>query len=521
MKLVTEGKGTPGRGHGDHQGRGRDRGNAFGGGQRGGGNPGGGHEQGRMALVPEKEQLRPLEKAARATKDERAMALEDGWDPVMRQQGYLTQRADEFERVSGHCFTFDAHGRCPFGDTISSTNPKGCKFVHMSKAGKVVSAGVQTTVPAGLVCSHCGAVGQHWSFHCERKPNGGARGGGGGGRGGRGGGNGGRGKDNGGRGRGAGGGDSRGNGRDKGRGGARQRANFCRTGDGSPSNAPKPGEAVSARRAIMETKEMKKSYADSGCSSSNICVDSRDFVHLHYSKVPYVIDTAANGATMSTNFWGTTRTWAGGDNDKWVMLVQDGVLYVPEATEDLMSLSKVTQLSFKAIIHAGILELKTLTRVAPARWPSPSLQSTMSSLSCFAPRTGRTKRRSKSTAFCVRMARPRTNKACIAFPLVVTAKHDGEEDFKSGQGQGYINHCKLGHRSGAAGRVGLADIQPGTCACMFTGMVDFKEIDNGRRTAEFPLQIVVVDAQGPYIASIRGHRYWVCVVDVCTIRSTR
>jgi hypothetical protein len=27
------------------------------------------------------------------------------------------------------------------------------------------------------------------------------------------------------------------------------------------------------------------------------------------------------------------------------MLVQDGVLYVPEATEDLMSLGKVTQLS--------------------------------------------------------------------------------------------------------------------------------------------------------------------------------
>jgi uncharacterized membrane protein YgcG len=41
MKLVTEGKGTPGRGHGDHQGRGRDRGNAFGNGQRGGGRPGG------------------------------------------------------------------------------------------------------------------------------------------------------------------------------------------------------------------------------------------------------------------------------------------------------------------------------------------------------------------------------------------------------------------------------------------------------------------------------------------------
>jgi hypothetical protein len=39
----------------------------------------------------------------------------------------------------------------------------------------------------------------------------------------------------------------------------------------------------------METipKEVKKSYADSGCSS-NICVDSRDFVHLHYSKVPYI-----------------------------------------------------------------------------------------------------------------------------------------------------------------------------------------------------------------------------------------
>jgi hypothetical protein len=260
MKLVTEGKGTPGRNHGDQQGRGRDRDNVFGGDHRdnrhhggGGSHHGGGHDQGRMALVPETEHLRPLEKAARATKGERAMALEDGWDP--REQGYFTQRADGFEHASGNCFTFDAYGRCPFGDTISGANPKGCKFVHMSKAGKVISAGVQTTVPAGLVCSHCGAVGQHWSFHCERKPKGGARNGGGGDRGGggRGGENEGRNKDNGGRGKGAGGrdrdsgDDSRDDGRGKGHGGARQRANFCRTDDGSSSNASNSDLAEGAK----------------------------------------------------------------------------------------------------------------------------------------------------------------------------------------------------------------------------------------------------------------------------------
>jgi hypothetical protein len=239
-------------------------------------------------------------------------------------------------------------------------------------------------------------------------------------------------------------------------------------------------------------------------------------VHLHYSKVPYVIDTAANGATMSTHFWGTTRTWAGGDNAKWVMLVRDGVLYVPEAQEDLMSLGKVTQFSFKAIIHAGILELK-YADASRADEVAITITAVNDVFPFLLRSADRTDEEAEQVNGVLRAHGKAKYKACIAFPRVVTAKHDGEEDFKSGQGQGYINHCKLGHRSGAPGRIGLADIQPGTCAsCVFTGMVDLKEPDDGRRTAEFPLQIMAVDAQGPYVASIRGHRFWVCVVDVCT-----
>jgi hypothetical protein len=50
----------------------------------------------------------------------------------------------------------------------------------------------------------------------------------------------------------------------------------------------------------------------------------------------------------------------------------------------------------------------------------------------------------------------------MAFPRVVTAKHVGEENLPPGQGEGYINHVKLGHRAGAPGRLGLVDIAPGT-----------------------------------------------------------
>jgi hypothetical protein len=47
-------------------------------------------------------------------------------------------------------------------------------------------------------------------------------------------------------------------------------------------------------------------------------------------------------------------------------------------------------------------------------------------------------------------------------------------------------------------------------------MTDVLEADDGHRVAEHFLQYVVVDAQGPFPVSIRGNRYWVAVVDVCT-----
>jgi hypothetical protein len=36
-----------------------------------------------------------------------------------------------------------------------------------------------------------------------------------------------------------------------------------------------------------------------------------------------------DGAKMVTHFYGTTRTWAGDDNDQWLLLTQENVLYVP------------------------------------------------------------------------------------------------------------------------------------------------------------------------------------------------
>jgi hypothetical protein len=69
---------------------------------------------------------------------------------------------------------------------------------------------------------------------------------------------------------------------------------------------------------------------------------------MYYTKAPFVIDTAQDGATMETHFIGTTRTWAGGDDDTWLLMTQEGVLFVPGASEDLISLGKLTKVSTRA-----------------------------------------------------------------------------------------------------------------------------------------------------------------------------
>jgi hypothetical protein len=90
-------------------------------------------------------------------------------------------------------------GAAPLATRSPAPTPRAGLQVRAHEQGgqyKVISTGVQTTVPAGLVLARAlrrRGPASHWRFHCERKSNGGARGGGGGGRGGRGGGNGGRG----------------------------------------------------------------------------------------------------------------------------------------------------------------------------------------------------------------------------------------------------------------------------------------------------------------------------------------
>jgi hypothetical protein len=51
---------------------------------------------------------------------------------------------------------------------------------------------------------------------------------------------------------------------------------------------------------------------------------------------------------------------------------------------------------------------------------------------------------------------------------------------------------------------------------MIAGMPSLKEPDEGKRTAEHPFQYMAIDAQGPLPESIRGNRYWVAVIDICT-----
>ena len=112
-------------------------------------------------------------RAMRATAKEKELGRQTGWDPdncdAYCRHCVLGKRATEVERVNGECFIFQLTGRCPFGDD--------CKFQHIAKSGKVVTSGVQSDVSKTFVCSHCKAVGEHWSFHCENKPTP-ARGGG-------------------------------------------------------------------------------------------------------------------------------------------------------------------------------------------------------------------------------------------------------------------------------------------------------------------------------------------------------
>ena len=112
-----------------------------------------------------------------------------------------------------------------------------------------------------------------------------------------------------------------------------------------------------AKEQARLAKTTKTAFADSGCSSS-ISRSESDFVAIFYTKEPYVIDTAQAAASMKTHFYGTTRVWAKGDGDEWLLMTQEDVLYVPEASEDLLSLSKLTKHRWTVTIQAGVLELR-------------------------------------------------------------------------------------------------------------------------------------------------------------------
>jgi hypothetical protein len=46
-----------------------------------------------------------------------------------------------------------------------------------------------------------------------------------------------------------------------------------------------------------------------------------------------------------------------GDRGEKLLLTQEDVLWMPEASGDLLSLGKLTRISFKALLHAGKLDL--------------------------------------------------------------------------------------------------------------------------------------------------------------------
>jgi hypothetical protein len=258
------------------------------------------------------------------------------------------------------------------------------------------------------------------------------------------------------------------------------------------------GAAEQARRAIINVK-MPLAFLESGASSS-ISGRSKDFVYLCFSERAICIDTA-DGGTMETHFYGTTCTYVKGDDDKWLVLVQDNVLYVTQAGEDLLSLGKIMVVRYKCTLHERELRLldvdfKRMDQVALI----------VTAVNDVFPILVKSMKRSEADARQVNEVLLAHGGALSlvpelafsAFPRVVGAKQVGEANLVNGEGEGYINHSRFGLRSGAAARMSLADIPPGTYpACMATGMPNPKERDEGKRRAEYFLQYFIVDAQGP------------------------
>jgi hypothetical protein len=197
---------------------------------------------------------------------------------------------------------------------------------------------------------------------------------------------------------------------------------------------------------------VKETHADSGCSSS-ISKDVDDFIQLFYQEDPYLIDTPQDGVMMKTHFYGTTRTWAGGDRGEKLLLTQEDVLWVPEASgeSDLLSLGKLTRISFKALLHAGKLDL---IYVDPERLGEVGRSITAVNdvypISLTAAK--RADAETRQVQETLPLHRKFISKAFSAFPRVLTVKHIGEEKLPEGEGEAYLNHVCFGHRIGRPGR---------------------------------------------------------------------
>jgi hypothetical protein len=149
---------------------------------------------------------------------------------------------------------------------------------------------------------------------------------------------------------------------------------------------------------------------------------------MYYTKAPFVIDTAQGGVTMETYFVGTTRTWAGGDDDTWLLMTQEDVLFVvPGASEDLISLGKLTKINYTGVMHADMLKL---LYADTSRKDKVAL--TVSVVNNVCPIKVRNAERTDAEIMQVThklQAHAKvTDQARTAFPRLVTGKHIGEEN---------------------------------------------------------------------------------------------
>ena len=446
------------------------------------------------------------------TKEVKAWVAKEGFDPRTSSSGeptpsFLTPEDRDAYSKDGLCFMHQALGRCRYGDS--------CKYKHVDANGKE-EKNILTSVPSNYTCRFCKAKGKHWSGDCESKPK---------------------------------------------RGERAQRATEIT--EPASSIQGQAGPMICLDSHVWEALDSGvHCVAYTACTSRDMSGDSGasrsmfglldSFVDLHWHAQPFKIEVA-NGQHIFAHFSGTARVEMRGADGKWHQVVVQNALWTPDIAGDLLSIGRLTFDLYQVRIHGGVMHIDRrkegkewveMLAIESENFVFPittrASERTNAEVSQIAETVlkGRyhghveakivrkyerlaTESAKRATVVSIAQelhtseANMRDQKAAPAVAKEIGADAVPPAEFTDNPalGQGFLNHCRFGHIAGAAARMGLPDIAPGTCPhCNISKMQHLKSADDGHRVAEFCMQYLLVDVQGPFITSVLGDEYWTGVV---------